>query len=82
MGVPEIEAFLNHLAATKHVAVATQNQALSALIFLYQQVLCQPLNGRIEAIRAKRARKLPTVLTPDEVFAVIQKRRSVSIISG
>lgn len=40
MGVPEMEAFLTHLAVTKHVAAATQNQALSALIFLYQQVLC------------------------------------------
>ena len=77
MGVPEIEAFLTHLAVDKHVAAATQNQALSALIFLYRQVLCQPLDDRIEAIRAKRSRKLPTVLTPNEVAVVIQNMSGV-----
>ncbi|MEM7061736.1 MAG: integron integrase [Cyanobacteria bacterium P01_B01_bin.77] len=72
MGIPEIEAFLTHLAVNKHVAAATQNQALSALLFLYRQVLDQPLDSRIDAIRAKRSYKLPTVLTPDEVKAIIQ----------
>lgn len=61
MGIPEIEAFLTHLAVNKHVAAATQNQALSALLFLYRQVLDQPLDSRIDAIRAKRSYKLPTV---------------------
>lgn len=42
MGIPEIEAFLTDLAVTQQVAAATQNQALSALLFLYGQVLCQP----------------------------------------
>jgi len=73
MGVPEIEAFLTHLAVQEHVAASTQNQALSALIFLYRQVLKQPLDERIDAIRAKRSRKLPTVLTPEEARAVIQQ---------
>ncbi|MEM9090952.1 MAG: integron integrase [Cyanobacteria bacterium P01_F01_bin.53] len=77
MGVPEIEEFLTHLAVKKHVAAATQNQALSALIFLYKQVLCQPLDDRIEAVRAKRSRKLPTVLTSDEVATVIQNMSGV-----
>ena len=72
LGTPEIEAFLTHLAVNKHVAAATQNQALSALLFLYRQVLDQPLDNRIDAIRAKRSYKLPTVLTPDEVKAIIQ----------
>jgi hypothetical protein len=54
MGVPEIEAFLSHLAVEGQVSAATQNQALSALLFLYQQVLKQELDGRIDAIRAKR----------------------------
>jgi hypothetical protein len=67
IGVPEIEAFLTHLAVTQEVAAATQNQALSALFFLYKQVLGQSLEGRIEAIKAKPSRKLPTVLTPEEV---------------
>jgi hypothetical protein len=47
MGVPEIEAFLTHLAVKECVAATTQNQALSALIFLYKQVLQQPLDDRI-----------------------------------
>jgi site-specific recombinase XerD len=77
MGVPEIEDFLTHLAVTQEVAAATQNQALSALIFLYKQVLGQSLEGRIEAIRAKPSRKLPTVLTPEEVAVVIQQMSGV-----
>jgi integron integrase len=72
MGVPEIEAFLTHLAVQEQVAASTQNQALSALLFLYRHVLQLPLDERIDAIRAKSSRKLPTVLTPEEVRAVIQ----------
>jgi site-specific recombinase XerD len=71
MGVPEIEAFLTHLAVQEHVAASTQNQALSALLFLYREVLCLPLDERIDAVRAKPSRKLPTVLTKDEVRSVI-----------
>ena len=71
MGVPEIEAFLSHLAVEGKVAASTQNQALSAILFLYQQVLNQELDGRINALRAKRPERLPTVLTPEEVNAVL-----------
>ncbi|MFH7244989.1 MAG: integron integrase [Spirulina sp.] len=71
MGVPEIEAFLTHLAVQEHVAASTQNQALSALLFLYREVLFLPLDARIDAVRAKPSRKLPTVLTKDEVRSVI-----------
>ena len=71
MGVPEIEAFLTHLAVQEHVAASTQNQALSALLFLYQKVLFLPLDARIDAVRAKPSRKLPTVLTKEEVRSVI-----------
>jgi len=77
MGVPEIEAFLTHLAVKEHVAASTQNQAFSALIFLYRHVLQMPLDERIDAIRAKRSRKLPTVLTPEEVRSVIQHMSGV-----
>lgn len=72
MGVPEIEAFLTHLAVSERVAASTQNQALSALLFLYQFVLKQPLDESINAIRAKRSKYLPTVLTKTEVRAVLQ----------
>ncbi|WP_204138786.1 integron integrase [Halomicronema sp. CCY15110] len=77
MGVPEIEAFLTHLAVQEHVAASTQNQALSALLFLYRHVLQLPLDERIDAIRAKSSRKLPTVLTSEEVRAVIQHMSGV-----
>jgi len=77
MGVPEIEAFLTYLAVQEQVAASTQNQALSALLFLYRHVLQLPLDERIDAIRAKSSRKLPTVLTPEEVRAVIQHMSGV-----
>jgi site-specific recombinase XerD len=60
MGVPEIEAFLSHLAIEGNVAASTQNQALSALLFLYNHVLKQELDSRIDAICAKRPTYLPT----------------------
>ena len=77
MGVPEIEAFLSHLAVEGKVAASTQNQALSAILFLYQQVLNQELDGRINALRAKRPERLPTVLTPEEVNAVLSQLSGV-----
>ena len=77
MGVPEIEAFLTHLAVQGNVASATQNQALSALLFLYNEVLRQPLDGRIDAVRAKPSRKLPTVLTMEEVRTILQNMSGV-----
>ena len=77
MGVPDIEAFLSHLAVEGKVAASTQNQALSAILFLYQQVLNQELDGRINALRAKRPERLPTVLTPDEVKAVLSQLSGV-----
>ncbi len=72
MGVPEIEAFLSHLAVEGNVSASTQNQALSALLFLYKYVLKQELGDhRIDAIRAKRPTYLPTVLTPEEVRSIL-----------
>ena len=70
MGVPEIEAFLTDLAVEKQVAASTQNQALSAILFLYQKVLDIEL-PRIDALRAKRPERLPVVLSIDEVRAVL-----------
>jgi integron integrase len=72
MGSAEIEAFLTDLAVNQQVAASTQNQALSALLFLYRAVLKQELDMSIDAVRAKRSRYLPTVLTREEVLAVIQ----------
>jgi len=70
MGAPEVEAFLTHLAVKENVAASTQNQALSALLFLYREVLHQDL-GPVDALRAKRPKRLPTVLTKEETLRLI-----------
>ncbi len=70
MSVPEIEAYLTHLAVKKNVAASTQNQALSALLFLYRHVLKIEL-GPVDAVRAKQSQHLPVVLTPTEVRQVL-----------
>jgi len=66
MGSGEIEMFLTDLAVKGHVSASTQNQALGALLFLYQDVLGIEL-PRLDAVRAKRPKRLPTVLSPEEV---------------
>jgi len=71
MGVPEIEAPLTHLAVDQHVAASTQNQALSALLFLYREMLRKTMERPVEAIRAKRPKRLPNVLTKEQVRKVI-----------
>jgi integron integrase len=73
MNTPEIEAFLTHLAVKRNVAPSTQNQALSALLFLYRHVLDIELIGRIDAVRAKEEKHLPVVLTKAEVQQVIAR---------
>mgnify|MGYP000063311107 CR=1 FL=1 len=77
MGTAEITAFLSHLAIDEQVAASTQNQALSALLFLYRTVLKQELEGTIDALRAKRSSYLPTVLTKEEVLAVVSSLSGV-----
>jgi len=73
MGGDEVNAFLTHLTVTEKVAASTQNQALSAILFLYWQVLQQELDLNVDAVRAKCPHYLPTILTVDEVLAVISK---------
>jgi site-specific recombinase XerD len=73
MGSSEIEAFLTHLAVIERVAASTQNQAFSALLFLYRQILQQDLPTSINAIRAKPTRYLLTVLTKAEVTIVLAR---------
>jgi len=70
MGVAEIEAFLTHLAVERKLAASTQNQAFSALLFLYQQVLGIEL-AKVEFLRAQRPERLPVVLAVDEVRAIL-----------
>jgi integron integrase len=66
LGAPEVTAFLNHLAVERRVSAATQNQALAALLFLYKEVLAEPLPWLDEVVRAKRPVRRPSVLTAGE----------------
>jgi integron integrase len=71
VGGKEVEAFLTHLAVEGHVAAATQNQALSALLFLYRNVFRKELDYPIAAVRAKQSQHLPAVLTKEETQRVL-----------
>ncbi len=72
MGEVEIQAFLTHLANERNVAASTQNQALSAILFLYRHVLRKELVLQNDLIRAQQPGRLPTVLTKQEALAVIE----------
>jgi integron integrase len=71
MGVAEVTQFLSALAVQGNVAASTQNQALSALLFLYRHVLEVELPWLDGVVRAKQSERLPVVLTRDEVRAVL-----------
>jgi integron integrase len=73
MGAAEVERFLTHLAVEGRVAASTQNQALSALLFLYRTVLKVDLPWLGEMTRAKRPGRLPVVLTVEEVRRVLAR---------
>ena len=73
MGAAEVTQFLSNLAVHGNVASSTQNQALSALLFLYRHVLQVDLPWLDNVVRAKRSERLPVVLTRDEVRAVIRE---------
>lgn len=79
MGAPEIEAFLSNLATARKVAASTQNQALCALLFLYRDVLGVDLPWMDDITRAKRPKRLPTVLSQQEVARLL---RNVQGIEG
>ena len=70
LGDKEISSFLSHLAVKRHVAASTQNQALSALLFLYREVLGQPIEWVDDIERARKPKRLPVVFTREEVRAV------------
>jgi len=71
MGEPDVNAFLTHLALKGRVSASTQNQALSALLFLYRNVLTRDIGDLGRVIRARRPKRLPVVLTRDEVKAAL-----------
>ena len=67
MGAPEVEAFLTHLAEVRQVSPSTHKQALAALLFLYREVLKMNLPWMAEVGRPRAVRRLPVVLTTDEL---------------
>jgi len=73
LGAAEVEAFLTHLAVAGRVAASTQNQAKSALLFLYREVLEAELPWLDNVQQAKAPRRLPVVLTVAEVQAVLSR---------
>lgn len=78
MGVPEIQAFITHLAVDRNVAASTQNQALSAILFLYRYVLLKEIDFPTDVIRAKKRERLPTVLTKAEALSIIGRMNGPS----
>lgn len=78
MGAHEVEAFLTGLATRDRVAASTQNQALSALLFLYREVLGQELPWMENIRRAKKPERLPTVLSREEVGALLSEMSGVT----
>jgi integron integrase len=88
MGKYEIEQYLTYLAVTKEVSPTTQNQAFNAILFLYEQVLEVSLkDSNIQALRAKTKKRVPVVLTIDEVKSILYNlngiyKLSVSLMYG
>ena len=77
MGEAEIAKFLSSLATDSHVSASTQNQALNALLFLYREVLGKSIDYVDGVVRAKRPPRLPTVLTRDEIKAILNQLQGV-----
>ncbi len=81
MGAPEIETFLTDLAVNAKVAASTQNQAFSAILFLYRNVLEIEL-PTLHALRAQRPERLPVVLAADEVRAVLAELDGIDLLQA
>ena len=78
MGAAQIEAFLTHLAVARKVSASTQNQAQSALLFLYREVLAQKLPWLDGMVRANAPKRLPVILTRDEVVRILVQMKGTS----
>ena len=75
MGEKEINAFLNHLAVSRKVSASTQNQTLSAILFLYRHLLGRKIGDLGDLVRARRPKRLPEVMTRNEVKALTSHLR-------
>lgn len=80
MRAPEIDAFLTYLSARRGVAASTHNQAASALLFLYREVLGIDVERPGRVVRARTPTRLPVVLTPTEVRSVIDRMQGTNCI--
>jgi integron integrase len=78
LGPADVTAFLTSLATRHHVAAATQNQALAAILFLYREVLRLDLPWLSDVVRAKRQRRIPTVLTVEEVERLLDRMKGLT----
>ena len=81
MGAAEVEAFLTDLAVQRNVVAATQNQALNALVFLFKEVLDKPFEG-VDAMRAKQSKRLPVVLSVDEMRKMLMVMTGEEAVMG
>ena len=82
MGASEISRFLSYLAKERNVSASTQNQALSALLFLYREVLDKPIDWIDDVERAKKPQRLPVVFTKAEARAVLNQLREEMWLMG
>jgi integron integrase len=82
LGAAEVVRYLSFLGGGQRVSASTQNQAFSALLFLYREVLGRELTGLDDAVRAKRPPRIPLVLTPEEVRAVLGRLRGVPALAA
>lgn len=78
MAEDEVVKYLNYLAEERNVAASTQNQALCALLFLYEHVLNQPLEKMMDFQRAQTPKKLPVVLTSEEVQVILTQLEGIT----
>ena len=81
MGKPEIERFLSHLAINRNVSASTQNQAFNAIIFLYKVVIKSPIEADIRANRTSKPRRLPTVLSRQEIKSLCAHLSNTALTS-
>lgn len=82
MGAEEINAFLTHLAVERNVSASTQNQALSALLFLYKEVLQENVGWIGDVVRATRPKRLPVVFTREEVVQILGRMAGTERLLG
>lgn len=80
MGEPEITAFLSHLAVDRKVTASTQNQALSALLFLYKEILKHPLEWMDNIQRAKKPSRLPLVFAKEEAQSILRNLEGTKLL--